>query len=81
MSVPEPVPEITAVALHFWSGRNESIGCNHLSDQPVIQPLGIPADGSDMPSTQKRPELTLEGSSGSLAGHQFVDDGVIVIAH
>jgi hypothetical protein len=56
MSVPEPVPEITAEVLLFWSEPNESIGTNHLSDQAVLQPLEIPC--TPLPVTAE-----VEGSS------------------
>ena len=34
MSVPETVPDFTAILL-VWTGRNDSMGSNHSSEQPV----------------------------------------------
>jgi hypothetical protein len=56
MPVPEPVPEITAVVLHFWSGRSESIGCNHLSDKPVF--TAMPSMKHHSAATSEYPGLS-----------------------
>ena len=47
MSVPERVPEITAVILLFWSGRNQSIGGQSLVRSAGLQPLAEGIDRSD----------------------------------
>ena len=60
MTVPELVPEITAVILLFWSGRNGSIGSNHLSDQPVFTATW----NSELTSALSRHSQALSGIPG-----------------